>query len=261
MIDTHAHIYDEQFLEDRSEMLNRAFDAGVSQIWMPNCNSETIEDMFALENEYPNKCISMMGLHPSYVGENYLSELEIVEQELERRPFIMIGEIGIDFFWDLTFVKEQENAFLHQLALAKKYNIPICIHSRNSKDNSLNAIQRCCDLIENLGWPGLRGIFHCFSGNLEDAQRVISLNFLLGIGGVATFKNGKVDTFLKEIDLSHIVLETDAPYLAPVPFRGKRNEPVYLELVVKKLAEIYDLPISEIKETSTRYALRLINEL
>ena len=258
MIDTHAHIYDEQFAEDIEQTLQRAFDSGLSEIWMPNCNSETIAGMYNLETRHQGVCKSMMGLHPSYVNENFETELQIVSDELKNRKFIMIGEIGMDFYWDLTFVKEQEKAFLYQLELAKTYNLPICIHSRNSKDNSLNAIQRCCDLIEDFGWNDLKGIFHCFSGNAEDAKRVIELNFLLGIGGVVTFKNGGIDKFLGEIPLDKIVLETDAPYLAPVPYRGKRNEPSYLELVVNKLSDVYGLNQEVIKSKTTENALGLL---
>jgi TatD DNase family protein len=260
IIETHAHIYDEQFVEDLDEMLKRASNIGVEQIWMPNCNHETIPRMLALEEKYPTFCHSMIGLHPCYVGEDFEKELEIVENWLEKRKFIMIGEIGLDFFWDLTFVPQQEKAFLRQLESAKKYSLPICIHSRNSKDNSLNAIQRCCDLIEEFGWKDLRGIFHCFSGNKEDAERVLSLNFLLGIGGVVTFKNGGLDKFLKEIPLESLVLETDSPYLAPVPHRGKRNEVSYLELVVEKISDIYEISTEDVKEKTTQNALNLINK-
>lgn len=260
MIETHAHIYDKQFDNDRDEMLSRAFKVGVEQIWMPNCNHETIDGMLALEVKYPNQCLPMMGLHPCYVGDDLALELQKVEDWLEKKDFIMIGEIGLDYYWDLTFVKQQEDAFLHQLSLAKKYNLPICIHSRNSKDNTQNAIQRCCDLIEQFGWKELRGIFHCFSGDKEDAQRVISLNFLLGIGGVVTFKNGGLDKFLAEIPLEKIVLETDSPYLAPVPYRGKRNEVAYLDLVITKIAEIYKITIEEVKLQTTENAKKLIQK-
>lgn len=258
MIDTHAHIYDEQFDADMYEMLERARQTGIEQIWMPNCNSESIARMYALEAAFPGTCVAMMGLHPSYVNENFERELTRVEEELQKRKFIMIGEIGLDFYWDLTFTQQQETVFLKQLALAKEYRLPICIHSRNSKDNSLNAIQRCCDLIEEFGWADLRGIFHCFSGNAEDAARVTDLNFLLGIGGVATFKNGGLDKFLAAIPLEKIVLETDAPYLAPVPHRGKRNEPAYLELVVTKLAEIFNTSPSLIRSITTQTSKALI---
>jgi TatD DNase family protein len=172
----------------------------------------------------------------------------------------MIGEIGLDYYWDLALVPQQEQVFLRQLELAKKYDLPICIHSRNSKDNSLNAIQRCCDLIEEFGWKELRGIFHCFSGNQEDAERVLSLKFLMGIGGVVTFKNGGLDKFLKDIPLKMIVLETDSPYLAPVPHRGKRNEVSNLELVVNKIADIYEISADEVKIQTTENAQKLITK-
>lgn len=258
LVETHAHIYDEQFDEDRDLMLERAFDTGINQIWMPNCDHETIPKMLALEEQYPGKCLSMMGIHPCYIGENYREELNTMEQWLAKRHFFMIGEIGLDFYWDLTFVPQQEEAFLYQLTLAKKYNLPICIHSRNSKDNTLNAIIRCCELIEQFGWEDLRGIFHCFSGNHEEARRVIGLNFLLGIGGVVTFKNGGLDKFLPEIDLKHMVLETDSPYLAPVPHRGKRNEVFYIDLVAHKLSEIKGVSVADIKKVTTENALNLI---
>ncbi|WP_337044194.1 TatD family hydrolase [Emticicia sp. 17c] len=258
MIETHAHIYDDQFDNDRNLMLERAFDAGIKQIWMPNCAHETIDGMLALEAKYPEICLPMMGVHPCYIKENFEQELAIVENWLEKRPFFMIGEIGIDFYWDLTFVPQQEEAFLAQLGLAKKYNLPICIHSRNSKNGELNAIIRCIELIEQFGWSGLRGIFHCFSGNLEEAQRVINLNFLLGIGGVATFKNGGMDKVLPFIDLKNIVLETDAPYLAPVPHRGKRNEVAYLELVAQKIAELKEVSVKEVVQQTTENALTFL---
>lgn len=258
MIETHAHIYDEQFDEDRDAMLERAFAAGVKQIWMPNCDHETIDGMLALEQQYPDVCHAMMGVHPCYVKENFEEELAVVEQWLEQRKFIMIGEIGLDFYWDLTFVAQQEEVFLRQLALAKKYNLPICIHSRNSKNNEHNAILRCIELIKQFGWEDLRGIFHCFSGNLEEAQKIIEINFLLGIGGVATFKNGGMDMILPHVDLKHIVLETDSPYLAPVPYRGKRNEVVYIELVARRIAEIKAIDFDEVVQQTTQNTLSLV---
>ena len=258
MIETHAHIYDEQFDQDRDAMLERAFSAGVKQIWMPNCDHETIDGMLALEKQYPKVCHAMMGVHPCYVKENFEEELNVIEQWLEHRKFILIGEIGLDFFWDLTFVAQQEEVFLRQLALAKKYNLPICIHSRNSKNNEHNAILRCIELIKQFDWAGLRGIFHCFSGNLIEAQKIIQINFLLGIGGVATFKNGGIDTILPHIDLKHIVLETDSPYLAPVPYRGKRNEVVYIELVARRIAEIKRIDFKEVVQQTTQNALSLV---
>lgn len=260
MIETHAHIYDEQFDDDRIEMLERAFATGIDEIWMPNCAIETIDRMLEIEKKYPGKCKSMMGLHPCYVSESYKVELAEISNRLAQRPFIMIGEIGLDYYWDLSFEKQQEEAFLFQLELAKTYNLPICIHSRNSKDNSKNAIIRCCELIEEFAWSELRGIFHCFSGNLEEAQRVISLNFLIGIGGVATFKNGGMDRVLPEISLDSIVLETDSPYLAPVPHRGKRNEPMYLDLIAHRISEIKQVHVKEVKRITSENALQLISK-
>jgi TatD DNase family protein len=258
MIETHAHIYDEQFDQDRDIMLERAFLAGVKQIWMPNCDQGTIVGMLALEKQYPEVCHAMMGVHPCYVKENFEEELTIVELWLEKRKFVLIGEIGLDFFWDLTFVAQQEEVFLRQLALAKKYNLPICIHSRNSKNNEHNAILRCIELIKQFDWAGLRGIFHCFSGNLIEAQKIIEINFLLGIGGVATFKNGGMEAILPYIELKYIVLETDSPYLAPVPYRGKRNEVVYIELVARRIAEIKRIDFKEVVQQTTQNALSLV---
>lgn len=261
MIETHAHIYDEQYKEDRGEMIQRAFDAGVEQIWMPNCDIRTIEPMLELEKAYPGKCLPMMGLHPCYVDENYEEKLAVMQNHLAEKPFFMIGEIGLDFYWDLSFVAEQEKAFLTQLDMAKEHNLPICIHSRSSKDSSKNAIQRCCDLIEDFGWKNLRGIFHCFSGDLNDAKRVIELNFVIGIGGVATFKNGGLDKVLPYIDSSKIVLETDAPYLAPVPYRGKRNEVAYIELVAERLALLIGVSKEKVIEITTRNASQFLPKI
>lgn len=244
MIETHAHIYDEVFAEDREEMLNRAFKQGISEIWMPNCNSETIEGMMNLAIKYPNKCLPMMGLHPCYVKEDFEKELYIVEDWLNKEKFIAIGEIGMDLFWDKTFVKQQEEAFLTQCYLAKKHNLWIDIHSRNAFWETVALIEKNAD-------PTLKGIFHCFTGTLEEAQKAIELNFLLGVGGVVTFKNGGLDKVLPYIDLKHIVLETDAPYLAPVPYRGKRNEPVYLQIIAEKVADLMQVSVEDvIKQTS-----------
>ncbi|MDP5120184.1 MAG: TatD family hydrolase [Spirosomaceae bacterium] len=257
MIETHAHVYDEQFDQDRPEMIQRSIDVGVKEIWIPNCDESTIAGMLQAAEEFAI-CKPMMGLHPCYVNENVTQQLKNVENWLEKRPFIMIGEIGLDFYWDLTFVEQQEAAFTAQLQFAKKYNLPICIHSRNSKDNERNAIIRCCELIDDFGWKELRGIFHCFSGNLEEAKRVISLNFLLGIGGVATFKNGGMDHVLPYISLENIVLETDSPYLAPVPNRGKRNEVSYLNLVAERVALLMAKDKTEIIKQTTLNAQNLI---
>ncbi|WP_304238520.1 TatD family hydrolase [Jiulongibacter sediminis] len=257
MIETHAHIYDEVFKEDEKEVFERACEAGVKEIWMPNCNSGTIGPMLEMAEKYPSYCIPMMGLHPCYVKEDVEQELQIIEENLAKGSYFMIGEIGLDFYWDLTFVKEQEVAFLKQLELAKKHNLPICIHSRNSKKNEHNAILRCCELIEEFGWKDLRGIFHCFSGNLEEARKVINLNFLLGIGGVSTFKNGGLDKVLPYVSIDNVVLETDSPYLAPIPYRGKRNEVAYVELVAERVALLMGLSKEEVVEKTTENAMRL----
>lgn len=261
MIETHAHLYDKVFSENLEAYVNRAKAVGVKEIWMPNCNSETLERMLAVEMAHPQYCMPMIGLHPCYVNEQAATELELVASELARRPYFMIGEIGLDFYWDLTFVKEQESAFLAQLALAKKYNLPICIHSRNSKDNAHNAILRACELIREFNWPELRGIFHCFSGNLAEAQEVLSLNFLLGIGGVSTFKNGGLDAVLPYISTADIVLETDAPYLAPVPHRGKTNEVAFIDLVATRVALIMGVSKEKIVADTTANARTLIPKL
>lgn len=258
MIETHAHIYDKTFDEDRSKMLQRAKDVGVKEIWMPNCNVETIGPMLSLANSYDN-CRPMMGLHPCYVNEAYDESLKIIYNHLKERPYFMIGEIGLDFYWDLSLVEQQEKAFIKQLEWAKEFNLPICIHSRNSKDKEKNAIQRCCDLIEEFGWKELRGIFHCFSGDLNDAKRVISLNFKLGIGGVATFKNGGQDKVLPYVSVDTLVLETDAPYLAPTPFRGKRNEVAYIDLVAERVALLVGKTKAEVIRITTENAKTFLN--
>lgn len=253
MIETHAHIYDEQFLEDIENVVAQAKSRGITQIWMPNCNATTIEGMHQWEQAFPDFAKAMIGLHPCYVKEDFEAELAIVEAELAKRSYIMIGEIGLDFYWDKTFVTQQEDAFLRQLALAKKYNLPICIHSRDS-------FIRVCELIEQFNWQGLRGIFHCFGGTIQDAERAIKLNFLMGIGGTVTFKNSGVAELVKQIDLKHLVLETDAPYLAPTPYRGKRNEPAYLSIVAQKIADLHEVTVQKVIEITTQNALNLIQK-
>lgn len=245
MIETHAHIYSDDYDADRQEMLERAWEAGIEQIWMPNCDHTTIEGMLALNDQYPDKCLPMIGLHPTYVKEDFERELEIVESWLERREFIAIGEIGMDLFWDKTFAAQQEEAFLYQCKLARKHNLWIDIHSRN-------AFSETVALIEKFGDSELTGIFHCFTGTLEEAQIAVSLGFKLGIGGVATFKNGGLDKVIPHIDIKHLVLETDAPYLAPVPFRGKRNEVAYIDLVVQKVADMKEMPKEEVIQITTK---------
>ena len=244
LTDTHTHLYSEEFQEDRDEMMQRAIAAGVSRFFVPSIDSSYTDKMYDLEVKYPENVFLMMGLHPTYVKENYLEELAHVEKQLDSKKFYAVGEIGIDLFWDKTFLKQQQHAFQHQIQLAKKHKLAINIHCRDAFDEVF-------EVLESEKATDLFGIFHCFTGDLGQAQRAISLGMKLGIGGVATFKNGKIDQFLKEIDLQHIVLETDSPYLAPVPNRGKRNESSYTLLVAQKLAEIYNLPVEEIARRTT----------
>jgi len=257
MIETHAHIYDEAFKDDRAEMLERAFAVGIQQIWMPNCDHTTIDGMMALAEQYPDRCLPMMGLHPTYVKEGFEKELYVVEDWLQRcqesdNKFIAIGEIGLDLYWDKTFVAQQKEAFLTQCNLALKHDLWIDIHSRN-------AFWEVVELIEKIANPRLMGIFHCFTGDLEEAQKAIELGFKLGIGGVATFKNGGLDRVLPYIDLEHIVLETDSPYLAPVPYRGKRNEVAYVPVVAQRVADLMQVSVENIVVQTTNNALQLLN--
>lgn len=242
--DTHTHLYSEEFDLDRDEMMQRALKNGVTRFFIPAIDSNYIKKMYALESDYPENVFLMMGLHPTYVKDNYLDELQIVEQELESRKFYAIGEIGIDLYWDKTHLKEQQIAFRRQIQLAKKYKLPIVIHCREAFDEIF-------EILEEEKSDDLFGIFHCFSGTYEQALQAISYNMKLGIGGVVTFKNGKIDQFINQIDLKHLVLETDSPYLAPIPFRGKRNESSYIVNVVDKLALLYGLSSEEIALKTT----------
>ena len=242
--DTHTHLYSEQFDQDRAQMIQRAKDIGVSRFFIPAIDSSYTERMLSLENEFPKDIFLMMGLHPTSVKENFKEELQLVKDWIDQRPFVAIGEIGIDLYWDRSFLAQQPEAFQTQIKWAKEKKLPIVIHCREAFDEIF-------DLLELEKGPDLYGIFHCFTGSLEQAKKAISYNMKLGIGGVATFKNGKIDAFLNQIPLKHIVLETDAPYLAPVPFRGKRNESSYITYVVDKLADIYAVSVNEIVKTTT----------
>jgi TatD DNase family protein len=244
LTDTHTHLYSEAFDEDREEMMQRAFCNNVQRMFVPAIDSSYTKSMLELENNYPDNVFLMMGLHPTHVKENYQEELTHVKEMLASRKFIAIGEIGIDLYWDKTLLKEQQEAFKIQIQLAKQYQLPIVIHCRDAFDEVF-------EVLESEKSDDLFGIFHCFTGNLEQAKRAISYNMKLGIGGVVTFKNGKIDQFLNEIDLKHIVLETDSPYLAPTPYRGKRNETSYLVNIATKLSEIYQVSENEIAEVTT----------
>lgn len=244
LTDTHAHLYAPEFDLDRNEMMQRAMDAGVQRFFVPAIDSASVPSMYALENEFPDHVFLMSGLHPCYVKENYEQELAYVEKQLEERKFVAIGEIGIDLYWDKSTLEIQKVAFKRQIQLAKKYKIPIVIHCRESFDEIF-------EVLESEKGADLFGIFHCFTGNYDQALQAISYGMKLGIGGVVTFKNGKIDTFIHQIDLKHLVLETDAPYLAPVPYRGKRNESSYLTEVVQKLALLYNKKTEKIAQITT----------
>lgn len=241
--DTHTHLYSEAFDEDRDQMMQRALDAGVSRFFVPAIDSTYTEGMLALEKDYPNNVFLMTGLHPTHVKDNYNEELEHVVDMLDKHKFYAIGEIGIDLYWDKSTLSIQQDAFRQQIQLAKQHELPIVIHCRDAFDEVFEILEEKAD--------NLYGIFHCFTGSLEQAKQAISYNMKLGIGGVATFKNGKIDQFLSQIDLKHIVLETDAPYLAPTPFRGKRNESSYITKVLEKLSDIYQVSEEKIAEITT----------
>ncbi len=243
--DTHTHLYAEQFNEDRSSVIQKAMNAGVSRFFIPAIDSSYTKAMLALENDFPANVFLMMGLHPTSVKENYKEELVLVKEWLDKRKFYAVGEIGIDLYWDKTLLKEQQDAFKAQIAWAKEKNLPIVIHCREAFDEIF-------EVLEDVKDEKLHGIFHCFTGTLEQAKRALSFNMKLGIGGVVTFKNGGIDKFLNEIDLKNIVLETDAPYLAPAPFRGKRNESAYILNILDKLVDIYKLTPQEIAKITTQ---------
>jgi TatD DNase family protein len=228
-------------------MIQRAKDCGIDKIYMPNIDGESIPLMISTEQSFPDMCIAMMGLHPCSVNENFEHELSEIERYLFSRPFSAVGEIGLDFYWDKTFISEQKEAFRKQINWAKQLDIPIVIHSRDSTQDVIGLVSQ--EKTENL-----RGIFHCFGGSVEEANQIIELGFYLGIGGVLTYKKSGLDETLKHIDLKYIVLETDAPYLSPVPFRGKRNEPAYIEHVAKRLSEVKNIPLQEIFDTTTNNA-------
>jgi TatD DNase family protein len=250
LTDTHTHLYSEEFDQDRGEMIQRAINAGVSRFFIPAIDSTCTQAMYDLEQDFPENVFLMMGLHPTYVKDNYEAELAHVASELAKRKFFAIGEIGIDLYWDKTHLKEQQIAFRQQIQWAKQYKLPIVIHCREAFDEIF-------EILEEEKSPELFGIFHCFSGTYEQALQAISYNMLLGIGGVVTFKNGKIDQFLDRIDLQYIVLETDSPYLAPIPFRGKRNESSYVVNVAAKLAAIYNLSVAEIAQITTENSKRV----
>ena len=250
VIDTHTHLYLKEFAADIDDVINRAKNLKINNFFLPAIDSSYTESMIALKNAYPDIMHLMAGLHPCSVKDNYLEELSHVENVLKNHAIVAIGEIGIDLYWDKSTLNIQKKAFAFQIRLAKDLNLPIVIHCRNAFDEIFEVLEK--EKSENL-----RGIFHCFSGNYEQALKAISFNMKLGIGGVVTFKNGKIDKFLKKIPLDNLVLETDSPYLAPPPFRGKRNESSYLSIIIDKLTEVYEIPAKKIIEITSTNAIEL----
>lgn len=251
-IDTHSHIYSEEFLEDIALVVQRAKDANVSKIVLPDVDSLSRERMLSLADRYAGYLCPCIGLHPTSVKENYKKELELLDKALSERKFWAIGETGIDLFWDKTFINEQIESFKYQLDLSLKYDLPVIIHARDS-------INEIFEVLDTYNDKGIKGIMHCFSGNIEDARKAIDYGLLLGIGGVATFKNTHLREILKEIDIKNIVLETDSPYLAPVPFRGKRNESAYILMIAEMLSSIYSISIESVADITSDNARRIFN--
>lgn len=251
--DTHIHLYAEEYKEDAEMLMKSANSMGVRKFFMPNIDSTSIEGMLELEKNFPGICIPMMGLHPCSVKENWKNEMKLVEEWLAKRSFVAVGEIGIDLYWDKTFLEEQKSAFRRQVELANQYKLPIVIHTRDSFDVTY-------DLLQEVKKEEPYGIFHCFTGTIEQAKKAIDMGFYLGIGGVVTFKNGGLDKVIPEIDLTHIVLETDGPYLAPVPYRGKRNEPAYILKVAEKISEIKGVSVEEVARITVQNTVRLFGQ-
>lgn len=250
IIDTHCHLYLSEFSNEIVTYINRAIENGIKKIYLPAINSETTDALLTLEEKHPDICIAMMGLHPCYVKSDYKEELQKVEDLLTQRKFVAIGECGLDFYWDKTFIKEQYLALEQQIEWALHYNLPIILHTRN-------ATQETIDVIKKYKNSNLNGIFHCFGGTLEEAKQIIDLGFYMGIGGVVTYKNAGLDLLLNNIDLDSIVLETDAPYLSPVPFRGKTNEPANLKIIAEKIASIKNASYDVVAEITSKNAERL----
>jgi len=250
LIDTHCHLYNKEFAGDIAETIQRAEKEGVGKFYLPSVDSGSLEDLLVLEERYPGKCIGMIGLHPCSVKADYSSELKLVEDWLGHRRWVAVGEIGLDFYWDRTFEQQQYEAFHRQTEWALQYDIPIVIHSRDSMAESIGVIRE-----HQKG--KLRGIFHCFGGDVASARQITDLGFYLGIGGILTYKNSSLAATLQEIDLKWLVLETDAPYLSPVPFRGKRNESSYLKYVVARLAEVKGVSVEEVARITTENAQKI----
>jgi len=254
LTDSHIHLYAEEYDSDRDLLVEQALQAGVGRFLMPNIDNTSLEGMLSLCDKYPGVCYPMIGLHPCYIKGEYQAQLEVIRKALEthRNRVVAIGEIGLDFYWDLTFKKEQELAFREQVQWALEMNLPIVIHSRNSTNELI-------EILKEINNPELQGVFHCFSGNAEQAEEILKMGFYLGIGGVVTFKNSGLDKIIPQLPLDRILLETDGPYLAPTPFRGKRNEPGYLKLIAEKVAEIKGISLDEVGKTTSANTSKLFN--
>lgn len=253
LIDTHAHIYSRKFESDREAVINEIREAGVERIYMPNIDVESIEEMLEMEKSYPGFCIPMMGLHPCDVKEDFEAQLAVMKEWLWKRPFAAVGEIGLDLYWDKSFFEEQKQALREQISWAKSLDLPIVLHCRDSMNETIEIVREMQD-------GKLKGIFHCFTGNLDQAQQIVALGFLLGIGGVVTYKNGGLDEVLPHLKIENLVLETDAPYLAPVPFRGKRNTPAYLPYIAERVGDLMQLNAAEVARITKENALALFKE-
>ena len=246
LTDTHTHLYANQFDEDRTEMIQKCIDDGISRLFLPNIDASSIGGMMELEKQFPSNCFPMMGLHPTSVKENYLEELAIVKKWLSKHKFCAIGEIGIDLYWDKTLLQLQQDAFKTQINWAKELGLPFVIHCRDAFDQIF-------EILDELNDDKMKGIFHCFTGNVDQANKIVNYgDFKIGIGGVVTFKNSGLDKTVEQIDIEHLVLETDSPYLAPAPYRGKRNESGYLLNIADKISDIYQISIEEVAEITTQ---------
>ncbi len=254
LTDSHAHVFADAFREDLSDILERAGEAGIRKIVMPNIDHSSIDAMLEVEHRYPGLCYATMGLHPTSVKKDFQRELYLVEGWLAKRKFSALGEIGTDLYWDKTFWPEQQEAFRIQAAWAKQYDLPLIIHCRETIDETIA-------MVEDLQDGNLKGVFHCFTGSAAQAEKIVKVGFYVGVGGVATFRKGGLDAVLPEIPMEKIVLETDSPYLAPVPHRGKRNEPAYIALVAARVAEIRNIPIQDVRTATSENALRLFPQI
>lgn len=253
LVDTHTHIFSSEFDYDRAEAINRAKQQGVMAMVLPNIDSQSVEPMLAVAHQFPNYCFPCMGLHPTSVGQNFEKELLLVEEYLGKQKFYAVGEIGIDLYWDKTYIEQQREVFRHQLKLAKKYALPVIIHARNSFPEIFEIVDQENDL-------SLRGVFHSFTGTLDDYKHIAEYGgFLVGLGGVVTYKNGGVNKVVPHMDISHILVETDSPYLSPVPLRGKRNESANLTHIVNKIGELLSLPLHKVANLTTQNALELFS--